>query len=175
MHWRPSVENNARSDEPSRRDRAATAWKLSTGEDLENALRAAERLLAQAEERRRHEQNRTYAILSTMVAATLSLFASIFAATEFLAGGYVRAQQSAAFLTVLAVFAVLMLSIRALLRQRRQIDFDFTLRLAVELASMINEALLDVAEREKWSYLRLQATKLRLSGFPLIVSGRDIK
>jgi hypothetical protein len=32
----------------------------------------------------------------------------------------------------------------------------------------VNAALIEVADREKWSYLRLEATKIRLSAFPLL-------
>jgi len=62
----------------------------------------------------------------------------------------------------------LVLLVRALILQRRRMQMDYNLRLATRLSSLIDEALTDVAEREEWSYLRLEATRLRLSAFPLV-------
>lgn len=136
-------------------------WRLSEGDDLENALHAAERLLAEAEERRRHEQNRTFAIVSIMVGVVLSLTASLIAIR------YVFA-----FVPVVASVLILALLVRALIVQRRRVALDYTLRLACQLASMIGESYLDVADREAWSYLRREATKLRLAAFPMYDSLR---
>jgi cation transport ATPase len=155
----------------NRRDRAE-AWRLSTSEDLESTLKAAERLLRQAEERSRHEQNRTGAILSVMAATVLSLFAGILLAVQLLMYGSIT-QAFAAIISVVAAIVVLGFSIRALLIQRQRVTLDFTLHLATQMSSMVSEALLDVADREKWSYLRLQSTKLRLSAFPLLDSPLD--
>jgi hypothetical protein len=37
---------------------------------------------------------------------------------------------------------------------------------------MVNAALVDVSEREGWSYLRLETAKIRLSAFPLLEAER---
>jgi hypothetical protein len=172
------VEANRRPEQFSQRlDRERrSAWKLSTGDDLESALRAAERLLQQAEDRRRHEQNRTFALLSGIAGTTLSLFGSLVVVVEFASFGSSEARALTALLSFLSAAVVISLMVRSLAIQRRRIAFDFTLTLAAQISAMVAEALVDVADREVWSYLRLQATKLRLSAFPLIgPSGRPGK
>ena len=144
------------------------AWRLATGQDIEEALRAAERLLMQAEERRRHEQNLMLAIISAIVATTLSLIAALVVVVQLssiaaLFGGG---------LSFFAAFVVLVYWIRLLQRHRANIASEFMLRLSVKGSSMVNAALIDVAERESWSYLRLESAKLRLSAFPLLDPGR---
>ncbi|MEU1587820.1 hypothetical protein [Micromonospora sp. NPDC005710] len=135
---------------------------MSSGDDLEGALRAAERLLVQAEERHRHGQNLTTAILSIMVGTALSFIASL-AFFGFGAGGV---STIVGFLTAITTVGVLIITLRALMRQRQRMNLDYTLRIATQLSSMVDEALVDVAEREEWSYLRIDATKLRLAVFP---------
>jgi Flp pilus assembly protein TadB len=138
-------------------------WRLSDGDDLENALHAAERLLAEAEERRRHEQNRTFATVSIIVGVILSLAASLIAVPAYIFG----------LIPVVIGGAILVLLFRELLRQRQRMAHDFTLRLASQLAAMIGETYLELADREEWSYLRREATKLRLAAFPLYDPYRD--
>jgi hypothetical protein len=160
-------------DQPRRQQRRnrGTAWRLSTSADLENALTAAERLLHGAEERRRHEQNITYAIVSIIVITLLSLAASLVVVVEVASFGQTTRFWAAAISFIVAGVILLCLFI-ALQRHRTSIGSQFILRLAVQAASLVTAALVDVAEREEWSYLRLEATKLRLSAFPLLESDR---
>lgn len=151
----------------------ARAWRLSDGDDLEQALRAAERLLQQAEERHRHEQNRGFAIVSLLVAVGLSLVASLLVVVQVIQFRSSSAEVPVATGGAIATGVALFLLLRAVLNQRRRIAHDYTLRLATQLASMITEALVDVAERERWSYLHLQATKLRLSAFPMFDPSKE--
>ena len=145
----------------------AEAWRLGGSEDLEMALEAAERLLHQAEERHRHEQNRSIAIISIIAGALLSLFASLVIVFQFVdylttGGGAV------AVVSTVVTSLVLVQSGFSLYRQRQRMQQDFTLRLATQLSAIIREAMVDIADREDWSYLRQEATKIRLSAFPLL-------
>ena len=149
-----------------RRDRAK-AWNLSSGEDLEHALRAAERMLQQSEARRRHEQNRTFALVSIVLGTTLSLVASLVVIIQFVTFGTATAKVATALIPALASFLVVASLLRALIKQIKKAGLDYLLDIAMQLSGMIDEALIDVAEREEWSYMRIQATKLRLSAFPL--------
>lgn len=141
------------------RGHTAEAWRLSTGDDLEGALRAAERLLQQAEERRRHEDNRLFAIGSILVGVGLSFIASFISLFRY-------ANLALALSTVITAGLLLGL-LRWLMVQRRRNPADQVLDLATQLSSMAGEVLLDVAERERWSFVRIEATKLRLAAFPL--------
>jgi hypothetical protein len=147
------------------------AWRLSTGDDLENTLRAAERLLHESEERRRHEQNVTHAIGSIIVATLLSLVASLVVVVDVVSFGQ-AARVLAGTVSFIVAGAVLLYLFIVLQRHRNSIGSEFILRLAVRASSLVTAALVDVSEREKWSYLRLEATKLRLSAFPLLGSDR---
>ncbi|OBK03150.1 hypothetical protein [Mycobacterium sp. 1245852.3] len=134
--------------------------QLSDGKDLEKALEAAEFMLAAAEERHRHEQNRTFTIWSFIIAVIVTLVASLFAIHSFYALTYAVLPLTLSASVLAALFALLR-------RQLQRGEFDLRLRLATRLAAMINETYLEVAEREQWSYLRREATKIRLSAFPL--------
>lgn len=140
----------------------ATRWHLSTTEDVERALSAAERLLRQGEERRRHLQNRTFAMLSLIFGLSLSLFASLLASSL-----------AASAATLMIGTGVLAFALRELLRLRQIAKYDRTLQLATELAAIAREAFLEVAEREHWSYVRVESTKLRLSAFPIQARSRN--
>jgi hypothetical protein len=160
--------NNAEEEYSTKSARKrAEAWKLSDGADIEYALGAAEYLLWQAEERRRHEQNVRVGIWTTLAFVSLSLGSSVFALIQVVVFNHDAPEILAALAGVIVTSAVMVIIWRSLRRQQRRISLDYTLRIATQLSAMINEALVDVAEREKWSYLRLQATKLRLSAFPL--------
>jgi hypothetical protein len=165
---RPRPEGRARKRPQRNRE---SEWKLSTGDDLENALRAAERLLHEAEERRRHEQNITYAIVSVIVATLLSLAASLVVVVEVVSFGQ-GARFLAATLSFIVAGAIFIYLFISLQRHRSSIGSDFILRLAVQASSMVNAALVDVSEREGWSYLRLETAKIRLSAFPLLEAER---
>src|SRR5690242_16894044 len=110
----------------SERKREST-WRLSTGDDLENALRSAERLLAEAEERRRHEQNITYAIVSVMVATLLSLVASLVVISEILSFG-TGTRVLGATLSFAVAALILVYLFYALQRHRSSIGSEFILR-----------------------------------------------
>ncbi|GAA0353747.1 hypothetical protein [Micropruina glycogenica] len=146
----------------------SSKWKLATGEDLEHALRAAERLLAQAEGRQQHAQNRSFAIVSLIVGAALSMLASMFLVVQFM---YREAdfQYTALAIpfTLLPAVGVLLYWFRLFLAHKRQTEEDATVELAAELASLVGEVMNDVAQREAWSYMRIKATQLRLSAFPM--------
>lgn len=169
MESSSSEKNSPRN---GRRDRAE-AWRLSTGDDIETALRAAERLLQQAEDRRRHEQNVRIGILSIAIVTFLSLIASILVTVQALEFGHTVIEVGAAVVGVVITICVLAGLAAAIVRQRRRVAFDYAHRLATQLSSMITEAVVDVAERERWSYLRLQSTRLRLSAFPLFDPARE--
>lgn len=161
-------ENGGGQDSGRKRE---STWRLSTGDDLENALRSAERLLAEAEERRRHEQNINYAIVSVMVATLLSLVASLVVISEVLSFG-AGTRILGAILSFAVAAAILIYLFFALQRHRSSIGSEFILRLAVQASSLVNAALVDVSEREKWSYLKLETAKIRLSAFPLLEPDR---
>lgn len=140
--------------------------QLSDGKDLEKALEAAERMLASAEERHRHEQNRTFTIWSLIVGVVISLAASLIA---------VRSFYGLIFSIIPIVVCSILLAILFswLLVQRRRSRYDFRLGHASRLAALINESYLEVSDREQWSYLRREATRIRLSTFPLHDSARS--
>ena len=101
-----------------------------------------------------------------MAGTALSVFASLFWVVDIATFGGGLTRIYAASLSLLAGLFVMSVLVRAIVRERRQGSFDYQWRLATQIASMVNEALVDVAERENWSYLRLETTKLRLSAFP---------
>jgi hypothetical protein len=157
---------------PTGRDELA-AWRISTGVDVEDALRAGERLLAQAEERHRHGQNVTIGLYSIMVGTGLSFVASIVISFRVLSFGYGNAEATVAIVTAAATLAILLATARALFIQRQRMYTDYTLRIATELAAIVDEVLVEVAERERWSHLRIETTKLRLSVFPVYRPTRE--
>ncbi len=168
------MQRDASARRPVGSSRRAEHWKLSSGEDLEIALRAAEDLLHRAEDTRRHEQNRGLGIWSLMVGTVLSLFASLLWVVDLLLVGDSWSRVLVAAVGTVVGVLVLLVLVRALILQRRRIFFDYQLRLASQISGMVNEAVVDVAEREGWSYLRLQTTKLRLSAFPLLDPDRGL-
>ncbi|MFC8671439.1 hypothetical protein ACFUEN_02050 [Streptomyces griseorubiginosus] len=141
---------------------------LPTGNDLEWALRAAEQLLARAEERRRHEHNRFFAVVSVMAGTIISLFASLVAVVEVITFSNAAMRIVVTTFPVAVSSVVLLLSARALRRYQQEGELDMTMRLATQISSMVGDAMLDVAAAENWSYLRVEAMKLRLSAFPLV-------
>jgi hypothetical protein len=143
------------------------AWRLATGEDLEHALRAAERLLSQAENRHRHGQNVTNGLYSIMIGTGLSFIASLAISLRFLTFGYGTTENATAIITAIVTVVVLAVTVGALFQQRQRMYMDNTLKIATRLAAMIDELLVEVAEREKWSQLRIESTELRLSVFPV--------
>ncbi|MBQ0853392.1 hypothetical protein J8N05_35080 [Streptomyces sp. BH-SS-21] len=167
--------NRRQGDGAARRvgDSRAARWNLSDGEELERALRSAEHLLAQAEERKRHENNRTFATLSVIAGTVFSLAASLVAVAELITFSNTGSRVFATITPVVVSVSVIVTSVISLLRDRRELEDEYPMRLATQIASMVAETMLDVAEREDWSYFRLEVTKLRLSAFPLIDRPRN--
>jgi hypothetical protein len=132
---------------------------------VEFTLAAAERLLAQAAE----DASR---LARARVVASALIFAAACVVVGFVAlapkPGALREFVALAVVVVLAVPLVLGLW-RLAATTGRAFDPQ-KLRLATDLAALVSAVYLDVAEREQWSYVRLQATKLRLSTFPLSAS-----
>ncbi|MFB8279533.1 hypothetical protein [Nocardia colli] len=141
--------------------------QLSDGKDLEKALEAAERLLAQAEERHRHEQNRTFTIWSLIVGVVISMGASLIAIRSFYALEIVTIPIGICMVLLMILFFWLSI-------QKKRMEYDFRLTHASRLAALINEAYLEVSQREEWSYLRREATRIRLSAFPLVDSDERV-
>ncbi|MEV6527950.1 hypothetical protein AB0M43_39120 [Longispora sp. NPDC051575] len=158
---RPQPDDGPRRTDQQREQQ----WRLSSGADVDEALHAAERLLAAAKDRHRHAQNTTFAIWSGVAGAMLSFAASLYFLPLLLDSRGLATVGAWASLAVTA--SIVLVLLRELWGQRRRASFDHSLMLAHHIASMINEAVNDVADREGWSYLRLQTIKLRLSAFPL--------
>lgn len=152
--------------DPSRSDAGKLRWDIS-GDDLEIALYSAERMLAQAEDRRRYEQNRVVGLTSLLLFILLSMFASIFGAVQsalyFDTASVVATGGTAAVTAILSSIILRSITVR-----RRRTRRDVQLYLAARLGRMVSDVLLDVAARERWSYFRVETCKLRLSAFPLI-------
>lgn len=154
-------------DGVTRRSERVLRWRLADGDDLESALRAAERLLTQGEVRYQHAQNRTFGIASLIVGTLLSLAASVFILLQYVFNGSSNFAAFAVLLTVLPALGVLVYWFRQHLYTRRDSRKDYTMQLASEIAVLVGETMSDIAEREHWSYLRVRTTRLRLSAFPL--------
>lgn len=152
---------------PGRKDTRATAWRLASGEDIERTLTAAERLLQASAERRRHQQNRAYALASVLVTLGIAMFASLATVARYGPLG-----QSALAMGALLASTALAVAGAACIVLLRRNAFDarrnLHSRLASELAALVRESYLEVAERESWSYLHTHAVKLRLAAFPLL-------
>ena len=151
----------------SSRERRSSQWRLGTGEDVDRALWAAEHLLARAIERRRHEQNRRFGLLSGIGATTLTMFFLILSFVDFVQFSSNSVRVVVATISILAGSAIIGSMLWGLMAQRRRLYRDDAGLMAAELASIINSVLFDVADREEWSYFRLETTKLRLAAFPL--------
>jgi hypothetical protein len=111
-------------------------------------------------------------MLSVIAGLVLSFIASVVVFSQVFGYNVHIPQAATSFVSALATLPVLILTIRALIRERQRAELDYTIHLAVKMASMIDEALVDIADREKWSYLRIEATKLRLSAFPALKTSR---
>jgi hypothetical protein len=138
---------------------------LIRGEDIELALRAAEGLAAEADLAERQDNMAgTLAIVATAV---------ILSAAVLTAGLLSDHVGTVSFKVFVAIAAFILLgafaaSCRWILRtHNRRKSPDLRLRLALDIVGIVREVILVVAERENWSYIRLEATKLRISAFPL--------
>src|SRR3954469_25139662 len=120
-------------------------WHLSTTQDLETALDAAERLLRRAEEQRRHAENRTFGLLSGLAATALSLFASILLVVEFSAFSQASARFFVGALSITVSLAIIGGMGWGLYSQLKDDSPAYTRELATELAAQVEAAMLDVA------------------------------
>jgi hypothetical protein len=162
--WRPpgyrQVEQRPTSTGEDIEPRSA-----ATGEDIEFALHAAERLLAEVELARRHERM-TSLCASTAIALILASSALLAALLSDHLG--TTAFKVFVAIATLAFLITLPICLSVVLRARRRYRSTYLrLSLAQDIATMLGEVLSSVAESENWSYVRLEATKLRLSAFPL--------
>lgn len=136
-----------------------------TGEDIEFALQAAEGLLAEVELARRQE---------SLTRLGASIACAFMVASSALTGALLFDHHSNIGFIVLvsAATAVFLAMLPAIwywvqLTRRRSRSSYLRLGIAKDIAEMLGQVVTSVAEREKWSYVRLEATKLRLSVFPL--------
>lgn len=149
-------------EDDAARKRAAR-WRLSTGEDLEQALTAAERLFAESSSEARHLEDRSFNFASLAVVVFLSLAASLFAIFDW-------GSAPVAALAISAMSALLSLTLLKYAANRRRLKDVTTLNIASDIASLVSESVAEVADREKWSELRVQTFRLRLSAFPMRVN-----
>lgn len=147
---------------PPERDELNALQVPSTGDDIESALAAAERLLTQAREDARHAQNVQFAAMSLLILSLVSLAGVVIAIIE--------SASSASVLAIASLFAIgapaslyLLQMARAASNQRDSLNLE----IATEIALMVGDIFLDVAQREKWSVMRRESVRLRLSAFPL--------
>jgi hypothetical protein len=135
-----------------------------TGEDIEFALRAAEGLAAEADVAERQDKMaRVWASMATAV---------ILSASALTAGLLSDRVGTVGFRVLVAIATFILLGGLAAgwwwilgTHYKRQSSY-LRLSLAVDIVGIVREVMLEVAERERWSYIRLQATKLRISAFP---------
>jgi len=134
----------------------------ASGEELEIALKAAEQLLAQGEEARRHAQNVRLAAVSLFLLTIASVAGIVIAIVESARTGGIIG------LGFLLCAATPVLAY--LLRLMNDVDSSAAALhrdAATDIAGMVREVFLDVAERERWSRVRLESTRIRLAAFPL--------
>ena len=72
------------------------------------------------------------------------------------------------------VRAVVVAGFAAQLAAKRKSENALKRELAARLALLVSEILFPIAEREHWSYLRTETTRLRLSVLPLLNHDRSI-
>lgn len=135
------------------------------GEDLELALRAAERLAAEAGLAGEQESlSRIWAVVATAVILSATALSAGLLGDHVGTFGFRVCLVIATCGLLGALAACWWLILRA--RYRRK-SLYFRLNLAQGIVGMLREVVLDVAERENWSYIRLETTNLRISAFPL--------
>ena len=158
----PSSRRRRASWSPAESVRVDVASLKASGAELETALTAAERLLLQGQEDKRHAQNVRFAAVSLLLLTVASLAGIIIAVVESARTGGLIA------LLVLcgAAFPVSVYLLR-LLRESGDTESSVHVEVAIEIAGMVREVFLEVAAREQWSRMRTESTRLRLSAFPL--------
>jgi hypothetical protein len=142
------------------------ASEATSGEDIECALAAAERWLAQAQDEVRHSRNLEIGLFTAFAIAVASLLGFGIALDNSSSHSYGMVGALSAILVVSSSVTGAFI-MRQLYLSRRSSQFSYRRRVATELATMVEAAYLEVSEREHWSYLRLNTTKLRLEAFPL--------
>ena len=150
--WRPPTHSPAKERSPV------------TGDDIELALRAAESLAAEAGlAERQASMSRFWASVGT----------AVLLASSALTVGMLTAHIGTVGFRIFAAIATVILLIAAtscwwwiLRTDYRQKSFNLRLSLAQEIVGIVREVILDVSQREHWSYIRLEATRLRISAFP---------
>ncbi len=144
-------------------------WSLSTGSDIESALAAAENLLDRSNRARQSSRYTGFVMLGTAGAAVAGLYVGI----NSLVTSYLDLQflPISILMPPLALTLVASLVLAAALqsygKHRRQKEAELLLNLSTQISAMVSEVLLDVARRERWSYMRQRTLELRLSAFPL--------
>ena len=166
--WRPpgyrAAEERSAATGEHVEDNQAERRSTVTGADIEMALRAADGLIAEDRLLRRQEAlTRLYA----SIAIALILAAS--SITEALLSEHLGTTAFKVFVGIatFAILATLPTSLWVLRTRNRSRSAYLRLGVAQDITAMLDEVVLSVAEREHWSYVRLEATKLRLSAFPL--------
>lgn len=167
-HWGNSVQSDP--DRPVRQSRGLkhndVGLEVTNGDDIECALATAERWLAREQDELQYSRNLEIGLLTAFAVAIASLLG-------FGIALYNSGSHSYGAVGALAVILAVSSSVtgafvmRQLYLYRRSSQSSYRRRAATELATMIEAAYLEVSERERWSYLRLNTTKLRLAAFPL--------
>lgn len=134
-------EHTSRSGDDAVSKRA-TRWRLTTGEDLERALTAAERLLAESSAEARHLQDRSFNFASLAVVVFLSLAASLYAIFDF-------GSAPLAAVAVASMFTLLVMTLLKYAENRRRLREETTLDIASDIASLVSESVAEVAETRK--------------------------
>lgn len=134
----------------------------STGQELEDALAAAERVLQTALEERRHAENRRVGAYS-LVLTIVSVIGVLVAIAE--SAGFGRGLGAAAAVVVVFGLPATAVLVRTVLRASA--DQSARYEVATQIAAMVGDVFPEIARREDWSYFRREATRLRLAAFPL--------
>ena len=141
---------------------------LITGEDIEFALRAAENLASEADLAVRQDKiARVWASMATVVILSASALTGGLLSDRIGTIGFRVFAAIAAFILLGGLAACWWWILRT--HNRRNSPY-LRLSLASDIVGIVREVMLEVAERERWSYIRLEATKLRVSAFPPAVS-----
>lgn len=148
--WTPVLTNQRR-----------TEASPVTAQELELIMSAAERLWIAAGEEARHGQNMAIAAYSTLaglITVVAGVIAILQSAGDISYSIFPAIVLVAVILSPLAVFWV---------RRLTRPDPPAKRAAAIELAALVGEVYLDVAEREGWSFAYRQALETRLSVFSL--------
>lgn len=155
---------------PPKRDGTRSRHLKTTGQELEIALDAAERLLAQGQEDTRHAQNIRFAAVSLSLLTVASMAGIVIAIVESArVGGLI------AIAVLVSAAGPAALYLLRLLHEVDRGGQSLHLDIALEIAGMVREVFLDVAEREGWSRVRVESTRLRLSAFPLRPHSAEVR